>query len=112
MVHLDAVPVAAPPKHPVEAAKGPRHTVLGAIHNVKCDFPSYLELEIQVAGKPKPVAVYSSDYFHLDLSALGFEPKAEMNPCHDLDGMKARVMYAESSDKTIDGQIVAIELRK
>jgi tetratricopeptide (TPR) repeat protein len=112
LVHLDAVPVAAPPKHPVEAAKGPRHTVLGAIHNVKCDFPSYLELEIQVAGKPKPVAVYSSDYFHLDLSALGFEPKAEMNPCHDLDGMKARVMYAESSDKTIDGQIVAIELRK
>jgi hypothetical protein len=35
-----------------------------------------------------------------------------MNPCHDLDGMKARVMYAESSDKTIDGQIVAIELHK
>jgi hypothetical protein len=69
-------------------------------------------MEIQIAGKPKPVALYSSNYFHFDLSALGFEPKAEMNPCHDFDGMKAKVIYAESSDKTVDGQIVSIELHK
>ena len=111
-VRVNNVPLSAPPKHPVESARGPKHTVLGAIRNVKCDFPSYLELQIEIAGKPKSVALYSSDYFHIDLSALGFEPKAEMNPCHDLDGMRAKVLYTESSDKTIDGQIVAIELHK
>jgi len=26
--------------------------------------------------------------------------------------MKARVQYAESSDKTVDGQVVSVELRK
>jgi len=58
------------------------------------------------------VTLYSNNYFSLDLSALSFEPKKEMNPCHDLGGMKASVQYAESSDKTIDGQIVSIELHK
>lgn len=111
-VLVDAVPVARPPKHPVEPASGPKHSALGVMQNVHCEYPSYLEMEIQIAGKPKPVALYSSNYFHFDLSALGFEPKAEMNPCHDFDGMKAKVIYAESSDKTVDGQIVSIELHK
>jgi hypothetical protein len=111
-VRVNAVPVQAPPKHPVELAKGPKHTALGAIRDVHCDSPSYLELQVQVVGKAKPIALYTSDYYHLDLSALGFEPKAEMNPCRDLDGVKAKVLYAESSDKTIDGQIVSIELHK
>lgn len=105
-------PVENPPKHPVEPAKGPRHTVLGSIRNVHCDSPSYLELQVQIAGKPTAVSVYSSDYFNLDLSALGFEPKKEMNPCRDLNGFNAKVVYAESSDKTIDGQIVSVELHK
>jgi tetratricopeptide (TPR) repeat protein len=109
-VKIDAVD--APPRHPVEKATGPRHTALGSIRNVQCAFPSYLELQLQAAGKPKPVTLYTSDYFHLDLSALGFEPSKEMNPCHELDGFKAKVEYAESSDKTIDGQIVSIELHK
>lgn len=110
--NVQVTAVEAPPKHPVEKVNGPKHTVLGAIHNVHCDFPSYMELEIEVAGKSKPIALYTSDYFNLDLSALGFEPKKEMNPCHDLDGFKAKVFYAEGSDKSIDGQIVSIELHK
>jgi hypothetical protein len=35
-----------------------------------------------------------------------------MNPCNAFEGMKARVQYTESSDKTIDGQVIAVELRK
>jgi hypothetical protein len=105
-------PVEKPPKHPLEPAKGPRHTVLGSIHDVACESPSYLELQVQVAGKTKPIALYIGDYYKLDLTAQGFQPKSEMNPCRDLDGMKAKILYAETSDKTIDGQIVAIELHK
>jgi tetratricopeptide (TPR) repeat protein len=109
---VNVAPVHAPPRHPVEPASGPRHTALGTILNVQCDLPSYMELQVQIGGKTKPVTLYSSDYFNLDLSAVGFEPKKEMNPCHDLGGMKAKVQYAESSDKTIDGQIVSIELHR
>jgi hypothetical protein len=43
---------------------------------------------------------------------MGFTPPAEMNPCHDIEGFHARVQYAESADKTIDGQLISIELRK
>ena len=71
-----------------------------------------MEFQIQAGNKAKSVKLYSSNYYKLELSALDFEPKKEMNPCHDLDGMKAKVQYAESSDKTIDGQIVSIELHK
>ncbi|HEX4321298.1 MAG TPA: hypothetical protein VHZ52_10365, partial [Acidobacteriaceae bacterium] len=110
--NVKIVAVDAPPKHPVEPATGAKHIVLGSILNVQCDYPSYMELQIQQTGKPKPVTLYSSDYYHLDLSALGFEPAKEMNPCHDLAGFKAKVQYAEGSDKTIDGQIVSIELHK
>jgi tetratricopeptide (TPR) repeat protein len=109
---VNVVPVQAPPRHPVEPANGPRHTAMGTILNVECDLPSYMEFQVQIGAKAKPITLYSSDYFNLDLSALGFEAKKEMNPCRDLGGMKAKVQYAESSDKTIDGQIVSIELHK
>ena len=33
-------------------------------------------------------------------------------PCNDLKGYKATLQYAESTDKTVDGQVFAIELHK
>jgi tetratricopeptide (TPR) repeat protein len=101
-----------PPRHPVEVHTGPKHTVLGAIGEVHCAYPAQLELQINVAGGSKPVALYVSDFSQLNLSAIGFTPKKEMDPCHELNGMKAKVVYAESSDKTVDGQIVSVELHK
>jgi hypothetical protein len=35
-----------------------------------------------------------------------------MNPCKDFNGMKAQVQFAETTDKSVDGQVLAIELRK
>jgi len=102
----------APPKHAKEPPTGPKHVVLGTIRNVECALPAYLEFQIEITGKPKPVGVYTNDRYNLDLSALGFTPPPEMDPCRDLNGHHARVRYSESSDKTIDGQILMIELRK
>jgi tetratricopeptide (TPR) repeat protein len=98
------------PKHPAETANGPKHEILGVIRHVECSYPSMMDFKI--VGTSRTVSLYSANYYNLDLSALGFEPKNEMNPCKDIEGMKARVQYAESSDKSVDGQIVAIELRK
>jgi len=110
-----SVPVGAAgpaPKHPLEPATGPKHFVTGVLHDVACSEPAILELHIAVTTKTgkTQLVLYASNYYKLDLSAIGFTPKAEMNPCKDIEGMKARVQYAESSDKSVDGQMIAVEL--
>jgi tetratricopeptide (TPR) repeat protein len=97
------------PKHPSEA-NGPKHTALGTIHGVTCGYPAVLELKVDT-GK-KILALYNNDFMKLDLTVVGFSPQGNINPCTDFEGFKARVQYAESEDKTVDGQVFAIELRK
>ncbi len=100
-----------PPRHPVEAADGPKHIVIGTLRDVECASPGYMEFRVEAAGKGKSAHVYTPNRFKIDLEALGFNPPAQMNPCLDFEGAKARVQFATGSDKTIDGLIVMIELR-
>ncbi|MGA9060190.1 MAG: tetratricopeptide repeat protein [Terracidiphilus sp.] len=103
--------VAEAPKHPTEPATGPKHAATGVIHGVVCSYPSALEFRVENAAG-KAVALYNNDFFKIELTVFGFTPKGDINPCTDFEGMKARVQYVESSDKTVDGQVVAVELRK
>ena len=98
------------PKHPTEAPTGPKHVAAGVIRGVKCSYPMILEFQVDT-GK-KQVSLYINNFTNLDLTVLDFTPKGDMNPCTDFEGMKAKVQYAETSDKTIDGQVIAVELRK
>ena len=98
------------PKHPTEPPDGPKHSAVGVIRGVKCSYPAIIEFQVDT-GK-KQVALYSNNFTKIDLTVLGFTPKGDMNPCNDFEGMKANVQYAESSDKTVDGQVIAVELRK
>ena len=104
------VPIETKPKHPTEDPSGTKHEVLGTIRHVECTSSSVMDF--QIVTLKKTIALYTNNYYQLDLSALGFEPKNEMNPCKDIEGFKARVRYADSSDKSVDGQVVSIELRK
>jgi tetratricopeptide (TPR) repeat protein len=104
------VPTDTGPKHPTEPADGPKHEAIGVIRKVKCSYPSVIEFSVEGAGKT--ISLYSNNYFKMDFTAVGFTPEGEMHPCEDIEGMKARVQYAESSDKTVDGQAISIELRK
>lgn len=98
------------PKHPKEPPDGPKHEAVGVIRGVQCSYPAVIEFRVE--GAKKTVSVYSNNYYKLDVSALGYTPEGDLSPCTGLEGMKARVQYAESSDKTVDGQVIAIELRK
>jgi len=98
------------PKHPTESASGPKHQTLGIIRHVECSYPSVMDFKVETSKKT--YSLYSNNYFKLDLSALGFEPKGGMNMCKDLEGFEARVQYTDSADKSVDGQAIAIELRK
>ncbi|HZB88635.1 MAG TPA: tetratricopeptide repeat protein [Terracidiphilus sp.] len=106
------VTVDAPPRHPVEPATGPKHTAVGTLRGVECSYPTYLELRVEPRDGSHAIAVYSSNFSKIELSALGFDAGSAMNPCQDFEGLAAKVVYAQGSDKSIDGQIVSIELHK
>jgi tetratricopeptide (TPR) repeat protein len=97
-------------KHPTEPTDGPKHELVGAIRSVKCSYPSVIEFRLE--GVSRSVSLYSNNYYKLEFTALGFTPEGSIRPCQDIEGMKARVEYADSSDKTVDGQVIAVELRK
>jgi tetratricopeptide (TPR) repeat protein len=97
------------PQHPSEAT-GPKHSFVGVMRQVVCSAPA--EIEFRVDGSGSSVKVYNNDFSKIDLTVVGFTPKGPVSPCTDFDGMKARIQYAESTDKSVDGKVFAIELRK
>jgi len=98
------------PRYPTEPPTGVKHTVRGVLRSVLCYYPSVMTLRVVQAGKI--ISLYSNDYPHIEFSAANFTPQANMNPCTMIEGMKARVVYAEVSDKSIDGQILSVDLTK
>ena len=105
-----AVDKVNPPKHPTEPPSGPKHYSVGVIKRVICSIPS--AIEFQVVSAKKTVSVYSNNFYKLEVTALGFTPTGSIHPCSDFEGRAAKVEYAESSDKTVDGQVISVELHK
>lgn len=99
-----------PPRHPTEEPRGPKLIAKGIIKSVQCSEPSVIELHVQETGKI--VSLYSNNYYKIEYSATNYTPEGEIHPCADLEGMKASVQYAATSDKTIDGQILSVQLTK
>ncbi len=98
------------PKHPTETPLGPKQTAQGVIKAVQCTDPSEIELKVEEGGKE--VSLYSNNYYDIPFRASNYTPEGEIHPCTDLEGMKASIQYAATSDKTVDGQILSIELTK
>jgi len=98
------------PKHPAEA-HGPKHKLFGVMRDVTCSYPSLLEMRLE-GTDGKSLKLYSNNFLKIDLTVVGFTPQGSMNPCTDFNGFKARVQYAETSDSSVDGQVIAIELHK
>ena len=99
------------PKYPTEAPTGLRHTARGILRNVHCGYPTVLTLSVEQSGRPA-IALYRNDFHIIEFSATNFTPKGDLDPCAEIEGMKARVSYAEVSDKSIAGQIISVELSK
>lgn len=69
-------------------------------------------MELNVEGATMTISLYSNNYFKVEFSTMGFTPAGDLHPCNDIEGMRAVVQYAESSDKTVDGQLISIVLKK
>ena len=98
------------PKHPTEEPRGPKLVTKGIIKGVQCSDPSSIELRVENAGKG--VSLYSNNYYKIDYSATNYAPDGEIHPCSDLEGRQASIQYAATSDKTVDGQILSVQLSK
>jgi hypothetical protein len=96
-------------RHPSKA-NGPHHAAFGTIRGVTCSYPTVIEFRL--VGPAKPVKVYNNNFANIDLSVIGFSPDGPVNPCKDFEGMKADIQFAESSDKSVSGQVFFVELRK
>ena len=100
------------PRYPTEPPTGRRHIVRGVLRSVHCAYPATIMLSVDPSGKAPAVDLYRNDFKQIEFSALNFTPKGDLNPCTDIEGLKAKVEYAEVSDKSIAGQIVSVELSK
>jgi tetratricopeptide (TPR) repeat protein len=100
------------PKYPTEEPTGSHHIVRGILRNVHCAWPTLLLMTVEQPGNGPAVSLYRNDFHDVEFSATNFSPKGDLNPCAEIEGMKAKVSYAEVSDKSIDGQVLTVELSK
>lgn len=98
------------PEPPEDNRHGPRRTVNGTLRDVQCS--ESVTMKLRVESAKKPVLLRARNYYKIQFSALNFTPKRELNPCKDIEGMKARVEFFEALSESAEGQIVSIELTK
>ncbi len=89
------------PKHPDSPRTAPKHSALGIIRGVHCDYPAVIEFRLE--GRTKMLSLYINDYTAMDYTAIGWLPTGKIHPCEEFEGMHVKVRYAESPDKTVDG---------
>ncbi len=101
----------AAPVFPAAIPAGAKtRTISGVLHNIKCYYPEVITL--QVDGPGHSIMLYKNSFTQIEFSAANFNPKGELHPCLELEGLKARVQYAEMSANGADGQIVSILLSR
>jgi hypothetical protein len=90
-------------------ARGPRDLTDGVIKEVHCR-GARLNMDLQTAHET--MHLFTNNYFKVDFSALGFTPTGKVNPCREIKGMKARVVFYDIKGRTDEGELISVELRK
>ena len=103
-------PGAAPIFPSAIAAGAKTRTISGVLRNIKCYYPEVITL--QVEAPEHSITLYKNSFQDIDFNAANYNPKGELHPCLDLEGMKARVQYAEMNANGASGQIVSILLSR
>jgi tetratricopeptide (TPR) repeat protein len=100
----------AAPKHPSEKPHGPMLTAAGTIQGVTCS--DRVVIELKLVGAKATLQLYNNNYYDIEFSAANFTPQGDLQPCKDIEGLKAKVQYFATADKSVDGQIVSVELSR
>lgn len=92
-----------------EVIRGPRDLAVGVIKTVKCDG---LSLDMEFNAQRQELHLYTDNYFKIQFSALNFEPKGKLNPCREIQAMRARISYYDIKGHPGEGELISVELRK
>ena len=87
-------------------------STIGDPRTPKHGYPSVITFDLERSGTPRTLLLYRNDFKQIEFSATNFTPKGDLNPCTDMEGLKAKVQYAEVTDKSVAGQVISVELSK
>ena len=101
----------SPPRlaHRDFVASGPHRFVTGVIQDVHCDASN---IDLAVKTMAQTVKMHSDNYYRIEFSTLGFQPKGDLNPCTQLSGRLAKLEYQESADKSQTPRLLSVELHQ
>lgn len=105
----ETVEVSSPTHIDSFVPKGPHRFLTGTLKNIYCHLPE-IDLTVDSGGKSLPL--HSENYFKIQFTSLGFQPRGELNPCKDLEGRPAKVEYVESANSAALARVLGIELHK
>ena len=98
------------PETPEEKPPAGTHRFLaGKFQDVRCRGSA---IDLILVAKGKTMALHSGNYYKLAFTALGFSPKSDINPCHDLEGASAKIEYVDSPTLGKPAYVFAIELHQ
>ncbi len=87
-----------------------RDVVDGVVTDTRC--PDSVTLELTLTSRAGTRQLYSDNYYKVPFSARNFTPGGIMNPCSDLKGMHAHIIYHPAKAHPEQGEIVNVELTK
>ena len=96
--------------HTISSWGSPSPSAGGIISEVACSKTQGLKFTL--ISKPKNLHFYTDNYFDVAFRAANFTPKGVMNPCSDLEGMQARIIYRPVKGSPDEGQLVEVQLTR
>jgi hypothetical protein len=102
---------AEPPllRHRDAHPRGARDLIQGRIKSVRC---SGVEMDMTLQASHKALKFHAENYFKVDYRALDFKPTGELQPCTELEGRAARIVFFPFRDDPDTGELVSVDLLK
>jgi tetratricopeptide (TPR) repeat protein len=86
-----------------------KRTALGRITAVECEG---LAMRLTLSYRNRDYVLLTNNYTKIDYLASDWEPPANFNPCHDINGLRANITYQPFIDQAENGALTAIEILK
>lgn len=69
-------------------------------------------IELALNGSMGEIQLYSDRYPQISYSAANYKPQSVLDPCVDLKGRHARIIYHPAKNRPNRGEMVAVEMVK
>ncbi len=104
----DKITLRRRPPPATEPPAGPRLDAVGKIVAVKCDG---FALDLTLTSPGRTLSLRTENYYKLEFEAVNWEPPPNFNPCNELEGRNARVVYVASTAAKDAGVLLTVEVR-